>query len=172
MIGSVVSSAIKQVGFGSTAETKACPLHPLKGGHAQIRHQCLQSVISGLSVRQVISCSSRHHRSGHRPSCRKSPSRRARPRRVAATSRCGILHNRFTERSTLLALKVSQLFAPIHVRLRGYDAVRRVGAPHIKITVLKATLAFVEHIKCFRLVLFNRGKLGCIEPSFVARAGS
>ena len=35
----------------------------------------------------------------------------------------GILHNRFTEWSTLLALKVSQLFAPIHVRLCGYDAV-------------------------------------------------
>ena len=28
MIGSVASSAIKQVRFGSTAETKACPLHP------------------------------------------------------------------------------------------------------------------------------------------------
>ena len=27
MIGSVASSAIKQVRFGSTAETKACPLH-------------------------------------------------------------------------------------------------------------------------------------------------
>src|SRR6476660_6477061 len=62
----------------------------------------------------------------------------------------GILHNRFTERSTLLALKVSQLFAPIHVRLCGYDAVRRVGAPHIKITVLEAALAIVEHIKRLR----------------------
>lgn len=46
----------------------------------------------------------------------------------------------------MLAFNISQLFA-----------VRCVGAPHIKITVLKAALAFVEHIKCFRLVFFNRG---------------
>ena len=42
----------------------------------------------------------------------------------------GILHNRFTERSTVLALNVSQLFALIHVRLRCYDAVRGVGAEY------------------------------------------
>src|SRR5215831_11921707 len=58
----------------------------------------------------------------------------------------GILHNRFTERSTVLALNVSQLFAPIHVRLRRNDAVGGVGAPHIKITILEAALALVEHI--------------------------
>jgi hypothetical protein len=43
------------------------------------------------SVQAVIPCSSRQHKSGHRPSCRRSPSRRARPRRVAATSRWSLL---------------------------------------------------------------------------------
>jgi hypothetical protein len=57
----------------------------------------------------------------------------------------------------VVALNVSQLFAPIHVRLRGYDAVRGVGAPHIKITVLEAAFTVVEHIKRLRLVLFHRG---------------
>src|SRR6478672_8464855 len=69
----------------------------------------------------------------------------------------GILHNRFTERSTVLALNVSQLFALIHVRLRGYDAVRGVSTPHIKVSILEAALAIVEHIKCLRLVLFHCG---------------
>src|SRR5262249_58212596 len=69
----------------------------------------------------------------------------------------GILHNRFTERSTVLALNVSQLFAPIHVRLRRNDAVRGVGAPHIKVAILEAALALVEHIQRLRLVLFHRG---------------
>src|SRR6478672_13079172 len=53
----------------------------------------------------------------------------------------GILHNRFTERSTVLALNVSQLFALIHVRLRRDDAVRGIGAPHIKVSILEAALA-------------------------------
>ena len=42
----------------------------------------------------------------------------------------GILHICFTERSTTLALNVSQLFAPIPIRSRRYEAVRGVGAPH------------------------------------------
>src|SRR6476660_164230 len=106
---------------------------------------------------QVISCSSRHHRSGHHlrvESLLLEGLVRAGSRPPVGSlfyrSLGGILHNRFTERSTLLALKVSQLFAPIHVRLCGYDAVRRVGAPHIKITVLEAALAIVEHIKRLR----------------------
>jgi hypothetical protein len=65
----------------------------------------------------------------------------------------GILHNRFTERSTVLALNVSQLFASVHVRLRRDDAVRGVGAPHIKVSILEAALAIVEHIKRLRLVI-------------------
>src|SRR6185437_909504 len=77
----------------------------------------------------------------------------------------GILHNRFTERSTALALNVSQLFALIQVRLRRYDAVRGVGAEHIKITVLEAALAIVEHIKRLRLVLFHCGHCS-LEHSF------
>ena len=59
--------------------------------------------------------------------------------------RC-ILHDCFTERSTVLAFNVSQLFALNH-RVRGYDAVLGVGAPDIKITVFEAALAIVEHIK-------------------------
>ena len=35
----------------------------------------------------------------------------------------GILHNRFTEGSTVIALNVSQLFALIPVRMRRQDAV-------------------------------------------------
>src|SRR5262245_11837272 len=69
----------------------------------------------------------------------------------------GILHNRFTERSAVLALNVSQLFASIHVRLRRDNAIRGVGAPHIKVSILEATLALVEHIQSLRLVLFHRG---------------
>src|SRR5262245_27856352 len=69
----------------------------------------------------------------------------------------GTLHDRFTERSAMLALDVSQLFAPIHVRLRRDNAVRGVGAPHIKVSILEATLALVEHIQSLRLVLFHRG---------------
>src|SRR5262245_1827747 len=63
-----------------------------------------------------------------------------------------ILHNRFTERRTVLALNIPQLFALIHVRLRRYDAVRGVGTPHIKISILEAAFAIVEHVKCLRLV--------------------
>src|SRR4029079_4548415 len=77
----------------------------------------------------------------------------------------GILHNRFTERSTALALNVSQLFAPIPVRGRRYDAVRGVSAPHIKVSILEAALALVEHIQCLRLVLFHRGHCS-LEHSF------
>src|SRR4026207_1478911 len=77
----------------------------------------------------------------------------------------GILHNRFTERSTALALNVSQLFAPIPVRCRRYDAVRGVGAPHIKVSILEAALPIVEHIQCLRLVLFDRGHCS-LEHSF------
>src|SRR5262245_34114762 len=69
----------------------------------------------------------------------------------------GILHNRFTEPSTVHVLKVSQLFALIPVRMRRYDPVRSVGAGHIKIAVLKAAFSLVEHIKRLRLVLFHRG---------------
>src|SRR6476661_341002 len=69
----------------------------------------------------------------------------------------GILHNRFTKRSTMLSLNVSQLFAPVHVRLRRDDAIRGVGAPHIKVSILEAALAVIEHIKRLRLVLFHRG---------------
>src|SRR5262245_45466123 len=43
----------------------------------------------------------------------------------------GILHNRFTEGSTVLALNVFHLFPLIPVRRRRYDAVG-VSAPHIK----------------------------------------
>ena len=35
----------------------------------------------------------------------------------------GIFHDRFAEGSAVLALKVFQLFAPVHVRLRCNDAV-------------------------------------------------
>ena len=51
----------------------------------------------------------------------------------------GILHNRFTEWSTVLSLNVFKPFALIHVRLCSDDAVRGVGAPHIKVSILKAT---------------------------------
>src|SRR5262245_51160892 len=59
----------------------------------------------------------------------------------------GILHNRFTERSTALALNVSQLFAPIPIRCRRYDAVRGVSAPHVEVSILEAVLALVEHFQ-------------------------
>src|SRR5262245_36231179 len=72
-------------------------------------------------------------------------------------SLAGILHDRFTEWCTLLALNVSQVFAPIPVRRRRYDAVRGVGAVDIEITVLKAALALVEHIKRLRLAFLHRG---------------
>src|SRR5215510_14989596 len=41
--------------------------------------------------------------------------------------------------------------------MRGHNAVRGVGAGDVKVTVLKPTLSFVEHIECLRLVLFYRG---------------
>src|SRR5262245_8950353 len=55
----------------------------------------------------------------------------------------GILHNCFTQRTTVHTLKVSQPFALIPVRMRRYDAVRGVGAEHIKIAVLEAAFAIV-----------------------------
>src|SRR5262245_26942314 len=69
----------------------------------------------------------------------------------------GILHNRFTQPNTVHALSVSELFAPFPVRMRRYDAVQGVGAEHIKISVLEAALALVEHIKRLRLILFHCG---------------
>src|SRR4029079_384293 len=45
----------------------------------------------------------------------------------------GILHNRFTERSTALALNVSQLFAPIPIRCRRYDSVRGGGHSSVQV---------------------------------------
>src|SRR5262249_47222667 len=53
--------------------------------------RCLLSAISGHNCPQVIPCSSRHHKFDHRPSCRKSSSRRARPSRGVATSRWSLL---------------------------------------------------------------------------------
>src|SRR6478672_13155321 len=69
----------------------------------------------------------------------------------------GILHNRFTQPGTMHALNVSQLFAPLPVRMRRYDAVRGVGAEHIKIAVLEAAFTLLEHVECFRLLLLHRG---------------
>src|SRR4249919_2497347 len=77
----------------------------------------------------------------------------------------GILHNRFTQPSTVHALNVSQLLALIPVRMRRYDAVRGVGAEHIKIAVLEAAFALVEHIKRLRLVLLHSGH-GSLKHSF------
>src|SRR6478735_3743128 len=77
----------------------------------------------------------------------------------------GILDKRFTLRITVYALNISQLFALIPVRLRRYNAVRGVGAEHIKIAVLEAAFALVEHIKRLRLVLFHRGH-GSLKHSF------
>src|SRR5262245_15138691 len=69
----------------------------------------------------------------------------------------GILHNRFTERSAALALNVFQLFAPIPIRCGRYDAVRGVGAPLLKVWILEAVLALVEHFQRLRPVLFHCG---------------
>src|SRR5262245_36341740 len=66
----------------------------------------------------------------------------------------GILHDRFTEWCTLLALNVSQVFAPIHVRRRRYDAVRGIGAVHIKITVLKPPSPLLNISSAFALFSF------------------
>jgi hypothetical protein len=82
------------VRFGSLADIgdgyHGCPLHPQERTCSAGINVC-KVPEPDISARQVIFCSSRHHKSGHRPSCRKSPSRRARPRRVAATSRWSLL---------------------------------------------------------------------------------
>src|SRR5262245_49828117 len=83
----------------------------------------------------------------------------------------GILHNRFTERSTALALNVSQLFAPIPIRCRRYDAVRGVGAPHVEVSIPEAVLALVEHYQRLPLVLFHRGHCS-LKHSFGFRCGA
>src|SRR5262245_40449326 len=82
---------------------------------------------------------------------------RARPpvRNLFYLSFGGLLHHLLTERIALPAENLPHLFALIPVRIRRYNAVFGVGAEHIKITVLKAILSFVEHIECFRLVLFH-----------------
>src|SRR5262245_10126378 len=86
---------------------------------------------------------------------------RARPpvRNLFYLSFGGLLHHLLTERIALPAENLPQLFALIPVRMRRYNAVFGVGAEHIKITVLKAVLSFVEHIECFRLVLLHGGQL-------------
>src|SRR5262245_51705881 len=43
--------------------------------------------------------------------------------------------------------------------MRRDNAVGSVGAGHVKIAVLKAALALVNHIKCFGLVLLHRSHM-------------
>ena len=55
--------------------------------------------------------------------------------------------------------------------MRRESAIRGIGAVHIKITVLKAAFALVEHIEGFRLVLFQsgNGSLEHYERAFQSR---
>ena len=53
MIGSVVSSAIKQVRFGSTAETQSVSASPLKSGHAQSRHKLSDEEFAALDHEEM-----------------------------------------------------------------------------------------------------------------------
>ena len=41
--------------------------------------------------------------------------------------------------------------------MRRHDAVRGVGAAHIKIAILEPALALVEHVQRLRFVFFHRG---------------
>ena len=61
------------------------------GRRGDKRCRGLSCARSGHKCRQVIPCSSRHHKFGHRPSSRRCSSQRARPSRVAATSRWSLL---------------------------------------------------------------------------------
>src|SRR4029450_3949864 len=68
-----------------------------------------------------------------------------------------ILHHRFTQPNAVYAPNAAHPFALFPVRMRRYDAVKGVGAEHIKITVLEAASALVENIKRLRLVLVACG---------------
>src|SRR5262245_43916653 len=82
---------------------------------------------------------------------------RARPPVVDLCYRsfAGLLHHLLTERIALLALEFLQMLS-LQVGMRSENAVRSVGTEHIKVTIPKPAFALVEHIECFRLVLFHR----------------
>src|SRR3982750_1576336 len=67
----------------------------------------------------------------------------------------GVLHDLLAERIAFLAHDVLQELT-FQVRVSGEDSIRHIGAPHIQVAVLEATLTLVERVEGLGLVRFQR----------------